>query len=97
MGLQRVNSLEQLSLSHWWLNSKESPCSAGDTRDIGSIHRWGRSPREGNVNPLQYSHLEKFMDRGAWKVIVHGVTKSQTQLSTHTHTHMQKQIKILFK
>ena len=47
----------------------------------------GRSPGEGNVNPLQYSCLENFMDRGAWKATVHGVTKSQTWLkwlSTHT-------------
>ena len=38
----------------------------------------GRSPREGNDNPLQYSCLENSMDRGAWWAIVHGVTKSQT-------------------
>ena len=40
-----------------------------------------RSPGEGNGNPLQYSCLENFMDRGAWWVTVHGVTKSQRQLS----------------
>ena len=39
---------------------------------------WGRSPREGNGNSLQYSCLENSMDRGAWWVIVHGVTRSQT-------------------
>ena len=43
-------------------------------------------PGVGNVNPLQYSSLENSMDRGAWKVIVHGVTQSQTQLSMHTDT-----------
>ena len=41
--------------------------------------------REGNGNPLQYSCLENPMDRGAWPATVHGVAKSQTQLSTHAH------------
>ena len=57
----------------------------------------GRSPGEGNGNPLQYSSLEKSMVRGAWRATVHGVAKTWTQLSscvcvrahtrTHTHTH----------
>ena len=51
---------------------------------MGSIPGWGRSPGEGNVNPLQYSCLENPMDRGAWRATAHGVAKSQTQLSTHT-------------
>ena len=46
----------------------------------------GRSPGEGNDNPFQYSYLENLMDRGAWWATVHGVTKSQTQLSNYTHT-----------
>ena len=58
--------------------SKESACSAGDP---GSIPGLGRSPGEGNVNPLQYSCLENYRDRGAWQAIVHGVAKSQTWLS----------------
>ena len=37
----------------------------------------GRSPGEGNGNPLQYSHLENSMDRGAWQATVHGVRKSR--------------------
>ena len=41
----------------------------------------GRSPGGGNGNPFQYSCLENSMDRGAWKAVVHGVAKSQTQLS----------------
>ena len=47
----------------------------------------------GNGSPLQYSCLENFTDRGTWQATVHGVTKSQTRLSTracvraHTHTH----------
>ena len=40
----------------------------------------GRSPGEGNGNPLQYSCLENSMDRGAWWATVHGVAKSQTRL-----------------
>ena len=55
--------------------SKESACNAGD---LDSIPGLGRSPGEGNVNPLQYPGLENPMDRGAWWATVHGVTKSQT-------------------
>ena len=57
---------------------KESAYNAGDP---GSIPGSGRSPGEGNGNPLLYSCLENPMDRGAWWATVHGVTKSQTQLS----------------
>ena len=53
---------------------KESACSAGD---MGSIPELGRSPGEGNDNPLQYSCLENLMDRGVWWAVLHGVTKSQ--------------------
>ena len=49
---------------------------AEDIRDMGSIPRSGRSPREGDGNPLQYSCLENPMDRGAWQAMVHRVTKS---------------------
>ena len=49
---------------------------AGGARDVGSIPGLGRPPGAGNGNPLQYSHLENSMDRGAWWVTVHGVTKS---------------------
>ena len=59
-------------------DGKESVCNAGD---LGSIPGLGRSPGEGNGNPLQYSCLESSMDRGAWRATVHGVAKSQTQLS----------------
>ena len=54
---------------------------AGDTRDVGSIPGLGRSLVEGNGNPLQYSCLGNPMDRGGWWATVHGVAKSQTQLS----------------
>ena len=57
---------------------KESACSAGDTADTGLIPGSGRSPREGNANPLQYSCLGNPMDRGVCWAAVHGVTKSRT-------------------
>ena len=55
--------------------------SACNTGDLSSTPGSGRSPGEGNGNSLQYSCLENPMDRGAWWVTVHGVTKNQTQLS----------------
>ena len=57
---------------------KESACNVGD---MGSIPGLGRSPGEGNGNPLQYSCLANPMDGGAWWAAVHGVAESQTQLS----------------
>ena len=57
---------------------KESACNAGDMGDKGSIPGSGRSPGEGHGTPLQYSCLEKPMDRGVWWATVHGVVKSQT-------------------
>ena len=62
---------------------KVSACNAGD---LGSICRSGRSPGEGNGNPLQYSCLENPMDGGAWWVTVHGVAKSWTRLSDFAHS-----------
>ena len=52
--------------------------SAGNTGDLVSIFGSGRSPGDGNGNPLQYSFLENPMDRGAWCATVHGVMKSWT-------------------
>ena len=59
-------------------DGKESACNSGD---LGSIPRSGRSPGEGNGNPLQYSCLKNSMDRGIWWATVLGVINSQTQLS----------------
>ena len=56
-------------------DGKESACNA---RDPDSIPGFGRSPGEGNGNPLQYFCLENSMDRGIWWATVHGVTKSRT-------------------
>ena len=57
---------------------KNLPASAGDVKDTGSIPGSGRSPGEGNGNPLQYSCLGNPMDRGACWATVHGVAKCLT-------------------
>ena len=57
---------------------KNLPANAGDADLIPGL---GQSPGIGNGNPLQYSCLGNPMDRGAWQIIVHGLTKSWTQLS----------------
>ena len=59
-------------------DDKESACNAGGP---SLMPRLGRSPGEGNGNPLQYSCLENSMDRGAWQATVRGITMSQTGLS----------------
>ena len=71
---------------------KASACDAGDP---GSIPGSGRSPGEGNGNPLQYSCLENPMDRGARWATVHGVAKSQTRLSDYTYD-MKKYSNLIF-
>ena len=67
---------------------KESACSVGVP---GLIPGLGRSPGEGNGNPLQYSCLENPVDRGAWQATVHEVTEldmTEWLIYTHTHTHI---------
>ena len=59
----------------------EVKVSASDAGDLGSIPGSGRSPGEGNGNPLQYSCLENSLDRGTLWAIVHGVAKNETRLS----------------
>ena len=54
---------------------KNPPANAGDARDAGSLPGSGRSPGEGNGNPLQYCCLENPLDRGAWRATVHGIPK----------------------
>ena len=65
-----------LGLSWWlrWLKKK----SAYNEGDLVLIPGLGRPPEEGNGNPLQSSYLKNSMDREAWLVTVHGLTKSQT-------------------
>ena len=70
---------------------KNLPASAGDIRNMGSIPGLGRFLGGGHGNPLQYSCLENPMDRRAWWVTVHRITKSQTEVTEHAsiyaHTH----------
>ena len=63
---------------HGGSDGKESACNEGD---LGLISGSGRSPGEGDGNPLQYSCLKNSMDRGAWLATVHGIAKSRIQLS----------------
>ena len=65
-------------------DGKDSACNAGE---LSSIPRSGRSPGEGNGNPLHYSCLKNPMDRGAWWATVHGVAKSRTWLSNFPSLH----------
>ena len=57
---------------------KELPANVGGPGDAGSIPGSRKSPVGGISNPLQYSFLENPMNRGAWRVTVHGVIKSGT-------------------
>ena len=66
--------------SDWVALLLNLPANAGVIRDVGSIPGSGKSPGEGNGNSLQYSCLENPIGRGNWWAIVHGVTKSWTQL-----------------
>ena len=68
-----------------WLTGKESTCQCRRHRRRGIDPRSGKSPREGNGNPLQYSCLETPMDRGASWATVHKVARSLTRLSNQAH------------
>ena len=70
---------------------EESACNAGDAGYKRSIPGTGRSPGEGNGNPLQYSCLGNPMDRGTWQATVQRITKNQTWLSNWAHTHLSPQ------
>ena len=72
------SSLQYLVEVYAVSDGKEAACDAGD---LGSIPGSGRSPGEGNSNPLQYSCLENPMDRRAWQATVRGVTKESSRLS----------------
>ena len=85
-------NIYKMEIAHYLFPLKEAglPCSsvvknpcanAGETEDAGLIPGSGRYPGERNGSPCQYSCLKNPMDRGAWQATVHGVAKSQTQLS----------------
>ena len=67
----------------WWLSGKETTCNVGDTSSVSGL---GRVPGEGNGNPLQYFCLGNPMDRGAWWVTVHRVTRVEHNLDTKPPT-----------
>ena len=73
-----------LLMSLGFPGGSEVKASACNARDLGSIPGLGRSPGEGNGNPLQYSCLENPTDREACWATVHGVAKSQTRLRGFT-------------
>ena len=79
--------------SNYWNfpGGSDGKASAYNAGDLGSIPGSGRSPGEGNGNPLQESCLEDPMDGGAWWAIVHGVAKSRTWLSDFTSPQLQHQ------
>ena len=64
---------------------KNLAANAGDVRDVGTIPESGRSPGEGNGNPLQYSCLENPMDCGLWRASVHRVTKESDTTEATWH------------
>ena len=89
-GILQARTLEWAAISFGFpggSDSKASACSAGDPASIPGV---GRSSAEGNGNPLQYSCLENFMDRGAWSATAHGVAKSRTRLSNFTFSNAWK-------
>ena len=77
--------LSSLCTSAGFPGGSEVKVSACNEGDLGSIPGSGRSPGEGNGNPLQYSCLENPMVGGVWWATVHGVAKSQTRLSNFTY------------
>ena len=83
----QVGGVTGALMHHWdFPGGSDSKASAYNAGDPGSIPGSGRSPGEGNGNPLQYSCLENPMDREAWWATVHGVAKSGTRLSDFTFT-----------
>ena len=79
--------------SHWAHSQRTHqvvPVVKNTSANLGDLHStpgWGRSPREGNGNPLQYSCQENSMNRRTWWASVHGFTKSRHNWGTNTHAH----------
>ena len=83
---QKPVTFDRYQKSYDFPGGSDGKVSAYNAGDLGSIPGSGRSPGEGNGNPLLYSCLENPMDGGAWWATVHGVAKSQTRLSNFTHS-----------
>ena len=86
----------QIPASQVALMVKNLPANARDMRDSGAIPGSGRAPGGGHGNPLQFSCLENPMDRRASQAIVHGVTKSWTQLKPIS-THIQEALELQYE
>ena len=84
--LEEVSLINDLKRIKDFPGDSDGKASAYNAGDQGSIPGSGRSPGEGNGNPLQYCCLEKSMDGGTWWAIVPGATKSQTRLIDFTFT-----------
>ena len=80
-----------LGLPRWHSGKESLSANAGDTEDSDLIPWWRRSPGVGNGSPLQYSCLEKAMDRAAWQATTHGVTESDTTVHAHPYKYSQAQ------
>ena len=80
--VKSISTVSDIRASQMVLVVNNLLANAGDTRDTGSIPRLGRSPGEGNGNPLQYSCLGNPIDRGAWRPTVHGI--SESDMTEHT-------------
>ena len=80
-GCKELDMTQQLN-NKYFPGGSDGKASAFNAGDLGSVPGWGRSPGEGNGNPLQYSCLENPTDGGAWQATVHGVAKSWTQLTS---------------
>ena len=76
--IMQFKGLTNTALALGLPGGSESKEPAFSAEEPGSIPGWGRSPGEGNGNPLQYSCLENPMDREAWQATVHGVAGSKT-------------------
>ena len=82
--LQQCPTLCVPGIGKWFPGGSDGKASAYNAGDPGSIPGLGRSPGEGNGNPLQYSCQENPMNGGACQVTVHGVAKNRTRLSNFT-------------
>ena len=84
LAIENLNTI--FPLLSFWSAAIVLLVRAGDTGDPDWIPGLGRSPGGRHGSPFQYSGLENSTDRGAWWVMVHGVTRSRTQLGEHTRT-----------
>ena len=82
--MENTQEISRSLVCQYGFPGSEVKASAFNAGDPGLIPGSGRSPGEGNGNPLQYSCLETPMDGGAWWATVHGVAKSWTRLSDFT-------------